>query len=260
MKTDYKPLKIAFCISGETREYNSFFAPDTMITHLMEMGHTVDIFGHTWAHCEKPQTDIFNFKRLHIDDQEKVIGDWVSGNAELRSWSEHDSNVLQHLDVTRAKIGQHVSGIKCLQFPETDDYDVFYRWRWDLGILPEKLEFRESSEYDQMINEFNKWTDWIGTHNRFAACITDNTGWLGRHWWGIQDTHFMLNKLSHRNVKNMNWEKAIEKVWHDYGKWSYHALWNHLIIDEANTMIGQKLPDLLGFSATKRHKTNELFD
>ena len=63
-------MKIALCISGETREYNKYHGPDTLITLLLDLGHTVDIFAHTWEHCERPVKLLYPIKKLinfHFD-------------------------------------------------------------------------------------------------------------------------------------------------------------------------------------------------
>ena len=83
-------------------------------------------------------------------------------------------------------------------------------------------------------------------------------GWVGHYNWTIQDTHFYLNKVAHRNIKNLNWETAIEKVWNETCKCSYHMLWNHLLIREAKCMIRQPIPNVTVFTKTERHKQNEL--
>lgn len=274
-------MKIALCIAGETREYNSFFGPDTLITHLMEAGHTVDIFGHTWDHCEKPIEDMFKFKKLVIEDQLKIVEDWVNKNPEQRLYNEWDhendcDGPLETIEVTRAKIGQHVSGLKSLQMPETDDYDLFIRWRWDLKIewnqqwidkdavnKPAAIYNADlySRDYRNTVVKFmyDQWVNYLENRNQIPMVITDSIGWVGLHNWAIQDTHFLLNKLAHKNIKNLNWETEIAQVWNETSKCSSHMLWNHLLIRQAKCMIRQSLPNVTVFTSMKEHKINELY-
>jgi hypothetical protein len=275
-------MKIALCIAGETRDYNTFFGPDTIITHLMENGHTVDIFGHTWNHCEKPVEDIFKFKRLLIEDQLKVIEDWVNGYPEKRQFAywDHENDgygPLEDIEVTRAKIGQHVSGWKSLQMPETNEYDLFLRWRWDLKLewnqtwltLPGQQKRDPSIQpHDKTLLEskipvikemFNQWVDYVATKDDLPVILTDGHGWVGEYSWTIQDTHFFLNKSAHKNIKNTEWGPAIQKVWNETSKCSSHMLWNHLLIKAAKCVIRQSLPNATAFTSIERHNVNELY-
>lgn len=263
-------MRIALCIAGETREYNKFFGPNTIITHLMENGHTVDVFGHTWAHCEKPVEDVFKFKRLLIEDQLKIVEDWVNVNPQQRQFSYWDDEnncegPLEDIELTRAKIGQHISGLKCLQMPETNDYDVFIRWRWDLTLqwdqhwISKEADLYSQDDKNKIVKlMFDQWIDYLETKNDLPVILTDGHGWVGHYNWTIQDTHFYLNKVAHRNIKNLKWETAIERVWNETCKCSYHMLWNHLLIREAKCMIRQPIPNVTVFTKTERHKNNEL--
>lgn len=257
-------MKIAFCISGETREHNKFYGPNIMITYLMELGHTVDVFGHTWEHCEVPNSSLYNFKQLQIDDQHKLIGDWVNEDPGNRAWQVDSERikqadgktVIQSLDVTNAKIGQHVSGWKCLQMPDTDQYDVFYRWRWDLTINSSILE----NEKYMIDKTLIPWLDYAKTNNKIPLAITDNCGWV-TYSISVQDQHFFINKLTHQNIKQIPWETAILNVWYrNNEKCSYHMLWNHMLIYEAGAYIGEKVHSMVALTHTGKHKNNELFN
>jgi hypothetical protein len=254
-------MKIAFCISGETREHNKFYGPDSMITYLMELGHTVDVFGHTWDHCEAPKSSLYNFKLLQIDNQHKLISDWTNVDLINRAWfaesTEVSNGVIQSLDITNAKIGQHVSGWKCLQMPHTDQYDVFYRWRWDLTLDRGSLE----NERYMIDKTLIPWLDYAKTNNKIPIVITDNCGWISRNI-SIQDQHFFLNKLTHQNIKQIPWETAISNVWHrNNQKCSYHMLWNWLLMYEADAYIGEKLyHKIVSLTSTAPHNNNEKFE
>ena len=257
-------MKIAFCISGETREHNKFYGPDSMITYLMELGHTVDVFGHTWDHSEVPNSSLYNFKLLQIDNQHKIISDWKNVDLINRAWfadstqivKESGKEMIQSLDITNAKIGQHVSGWKCLQMPDTDQYDVFYRWRWDLKLDPGLLE----NERYMIDKTLIPWLDYVKTNNKIPIVITDNSGWIARNI-SVQDQHFFMNKLTHRNIKQKSWEEAILNVWYtNREKCSYHMLWNWMLIDEASAFIGEKVHDIVSLTATLPHNNNENFE
>jgi len=243
-------MKIALCISGETREYNKYHGPDHFITLLLELGHTVDVFAHTWEHCEHPVTGLYQFKKLVIDNQQELIGIWSASDPQNLSWSDMLDSPPYPLKVTCEKIGQHVSGIKSLQLPETTDYDVFFRWRWDLEVQSQWLE----KQRDWIDTLYNPWVEWIGSNNNDSFCITENSGWIARYNWSIQDTNFMLNKIAHTQIKAKSWQTMIANVWGQVGKCSYHTLWNQIILREVEANLGCQLPQLAGFDSPDRSK------
>lgn len=245
-------MKIALCISGETREFNIYYPPNNYITWLREKGHTVDVFAHTWSHCEKPQPTIFNFKQLIIEDQDKVIGDWSNVDPEFRSfsfWDEENNcrGVPQPLEVTKEKIGQHVSGWKCLQLPETDDYDFVIRWRWDLAIatrehVPEIMDILYPPQLD-----------YISTYNEKPLCMTDCVSRWGRFNLELNDIMYLINKPAHINIKNSPWEQAVLDAWaEEENPCSYHTLWNLMLGVSAKAEISTMLPDVHAIINQKR--------
>lgn len=257
-------MKIAFCISGETREHNKFYGPDNMITYLMELGHTVDVFGHTWDHSEVPDSSLYNFKLLQIDNQHKIISDWTNVDLINRAWfadskqvvTEPGNEIIQSLNITNAKIGQHVSGWKCLQMPDTDQYDIFFRWRWDLQLNPNLVE-NEKYTIDKTLIP---WLDYVKANNKIPIVITDNSGWVARNL-SVQDQHFFMNKLTHQTIKQIPWETAISNVWTaNNQKCSYHMLWNWMLINEAGAYIGEKVDNIVSLTSTAPRLNNPEFD
>ena len=241
-------MKIALCISGETREYNKYHGPDTLITLLLDLGHTVDIFAHTWEHCERPVPLLYPIKKLIIDNQQELIGIWSASSPDHYTWREGPDGPPASLEVTCEKIGQHVSGLRSLALPETLDYDVFVRWRWDLEVQIQWL----NQQRDWIDVLYNPWIEWIGSNNNDSFCITENGGWIARYNWSIQDTHFMLNKIAHTHVKTKTWQSLIANVWGQFGKCSYHTLWNQIILRELEANFGCQLPQLAGFDSQER--------
>lgn len=242
-------MKIALCISGESRDFNKFHAPETIITRLMEKGHHVDVFGHTWTHCDIPNsTDVINFKDLLIEDQDSIISKWVLEDPEKRGWPGDYNSQEEMLERTKARCGQHVSGIKCLQMPNTDDYDVFIRWRWDL-MISDNLQ-KVSDEFLDM--HYHPWFDFVKDHEDPVA-LTSCNSWITPYYPSIEDTHYFFNKHAHKEIKQMNILKNIEFLWttaDGIGYVSFHTLWNYLLLECARIHIGTQLPNITCFEPT----------
>lgn len=239
-------MKIALCISGETRHYNKYFGPEVFITWLMSHGHSVDVFGHTWTHCDVPSSsDIIRFKELLIEDQDTVISNWVLENPEKRGWPGDFKDQAEMLNKTKAKCGQHVGGIKSLQMPNTEDYDVFIRWRWDLTINNDVLNGKMYMLDDLWLPKL----EFTRTRSEPVG-ITSCLSWLTAEYPSIEDTHYIFNKSAHKNLKQIDTLGAIEGIWNDGPDAdfvSYHILWNYLLIRFGNIMLGTLLPDVFVF-------------
>ena len=123
-------MKIAFCISGETREHNKFYGPDSMITYLMELGHTVDVFGHTWDHSEVPNSSLYNFK----------LSGLISGKDESYISLTNTSG-----DVITLNLNQYLGKIKFIDLRLTEA--IFEKEDKSFIIIDFNNQIREADEY-----------------------------------------------------------------------------------------------------------------
>ena len=235
-------MKIAVCLSGETRNFNRVLEMDrrgplNFINELKKFYPDVDIFGHTWKHCEKPNESIVKFEKLLIQDQ-SMIDDWVKEDFLNRAYSNRDGwnkqNRLSemspeefvkiHLERSRAAYGQVFSAFKCFREVPLDRYDVIIRYRWD-------LEHKGDTDY-------------------FENTIIDRIGWLLRRtdqgitagmgssnttlytanppMMTMEDTFFMLNTAGHSYVKSVPIEHRLDVIFEsNWGneKSEAHTLW-----------------------------------
>ena len=247
-------MKIALCISGETREYNKFFGPSVFVEYLRSKGCTVDIYGHTWKHCnEVPlETDIIKFKELVIEDQ-AVIDRWVDENPNGHGW---DTPRPAHMQAdewfgrlyhnTRVKLGQHIGGFTCLRIPDYNNYDLCIRWRWDLT-----LNLNLDWEINAMENIFYPVLESTARLVEELAVTSCNSG-IAPYGPCLEDTHYAFNRRAMFNINNFNLHDAILNAWVG-GKVSYHTLWNKLIVTGSQTPIRTTLPNLSSFTKSGPH-------
>lgn len=146
-------LKIAICVSGETRMFRDpEIAPETFEKDLYafkkilnDLGHEVDLYGHTWKHCNTTHINGNDFKRIKVQDQ-AVIDHWIKKNIFLRSplileqtlnpmHADDDGFIEEHVKNGRRTYGQIWSAFEAFDLvTDEDEYDVVVRWRWDLGL------------------------------------------------------------------------------------------------------------------------------
>lgn len=138
-------MKIAVCVSGQTRRHN--FYKDKWLEDLNELfgPNNCDLYGHTWR--GQPAPHYMNlFKGYTCDDQD-MIKTWVDKNPFQRmyhnqAWLDNpeyrdmmkDGRWYEHaLDATVRAYGQYWSALLCFKQIE-QDYDIIVRYRWDIGI------------------------------------------------------------------------------------------------------------------------------
>jgi hypothetical protein len=244
-------MKIALCISGETREYNQFFGPDTIVTYLRSRGYQVDVYGHTWEHCENPRrSSVFDFKKLQIDNQDVLIRDWVNVDPSARLWGHNLDDFEASLLETRKRIGQHVGGLISLQMPPVDTYDLVVRWRWDLQVSrwfidrPEVMDYLVGSQFD--------FCNGRNTHNHNMA-MTSNNSWINKDFTSIEDVFFILTKLAHEKLKTLHPLNIIADVWeHDNDQTAFHILWNNILLCHVLDDMSMEIPNFTHFAQTKK--------
>lgn len=208
-------MKIAVCLSGETRNYNHDLldtdrqGPMDFVNQLKQHFDVVDIFGHTWSHCGKP-VNRHDFKKFRQDDQ-KVITDWVAqdfvnrtytdgGNGNFNSINQlNDLGPVAFIDAylnkSKAIYGQTWSAAECFELVPLDEYDIVIRYRWDL-VHDGNSKFFEATVVNRIL--WLKNSDVVHNPTLVSTCnshIQTNNPHAIAH---IEDTFFIMNKVAHR--------------------------------------------------------------
>ena len=253
-------MKIALCISGETREYNKYFAPTSLIQYLRSKGCTVDIYGHTWSDCVVPEeTDTIKFKELLIEDQ-AIIDRWVDKNPNKHGWDtprpanmQADEWFGRLYHNTRIHIGQHIGGIHCLRMPDENEYDLYVRWRWD-------LELKTIKDWDIQLleNNFYPMLEWASTRSE-AIGLTSCESFYNHYGPCLEDSHYFFNKLAMSPINQLDYHEEILRFWIT-GKTSFHILWNKLLAEGCFIRLSTRLPNLVYFKKSSQHKHDPIFE
>lgn len=260
-------MRFAIAISGETRNYNEQNGPDTIIKYLESQGHVVDLYGHTWDHCEVP----FNkniFKNFVMEPQ-SIIDDWIKEDFMFRAWSHVEYNptcrlsdmtpdefVHRILMTSRAKYGQHFSGLKSIHMVPLHQYDIVIRWRWDLRIAKNILQS------DDMMDSFHKRMHWLErkNHQDFVVIQCSSNSW-GSFWnYAIEDTHFFINKHAHEKLLEMSISDRFDSVFRKQNtneKISYHTLWTELLC-QSRIDFSFELISMTCFTGDRNHDLDPL--
>ena len=173
-------MRLAICISGETRSWGEYPSKNLayFISTLEKAGHEVDVFGHTWDHCEQPSQEHVKFKKLVITDQD-VIDEWVKEDwinrislshelcesygydqynheafdmAKIKYENLSDDARTEILNSSRVGYAQFISAWTSFNLPD-DTYDMYLRWRWDL-IFSNTDSTSLMDDYKQVIDQY----------------------------------------------------------------------------------------------------------
>lgn len=228
-----KKLKVAVCISGETRNYNQDLSDETQrgpmdfveeLRKFPEFFDTVDVFGHTWSHCERPANHQ-TFKDFFQQDQ-SVIDDWVKGDFRNRCYTDSgegnfnsynvltymssDDYISAYLMQSRRVYGQTWGASVCFDMVPLREYDIVIRYRWDLGHTGNTDQFK-NTVIDRIL-----WLCSSDVVNEPSAMSTSNFELKGGYNWPpdphIEDTFFILNKLGHEMFCHVTIENKIERM------------------------------------------------
>lgn len=297
-------MKIALCLSGETRMFNEFndasleLGPQEFYRKLQQHNPdwTVDVYGHTWTHCETPVTDVFQFKQLVIEDQ-KLIDDWVKEDFINRAFSNKidfnpknklsdmtpDAWVDKLLDRSRWAYGQHFSAYHCFALLPKNEYDIIIRYRWDLNFHPffnpsgsQISNFGASSAMDFFSKSIGRSIENLISPKHYgiepAAVITNNMYVHGGQPCGIQmdDTFFMFNRKAFEVIGKGNdghdtiFENHLTCVFRNIAeneKHSAHSLWGDLLFSHRHNTRGLIIfhPDLPNIMSLYRNTENNQY-
>jgi hypothetical protein len=246
-------MKIAVCISGETRNFNQVLSagsrgPLNFVAELKKFFPTVDVYGHTWAHCELPDQNQLTLKKLRVDDQ-SIIDDWVKDDFVNRAFSlrqvwnnsnrltnmDPNSYVRNYLQKSRESYGQIFSAFYCFALVPLDTYDIVIRFRWDLSHVGDENFFKKT-----VINRI-KWLSQDPQQGKPCACGTSNSAISSGDppFIEIEDTFFMFNKLGHRYICAASVENKLDCIFESrWGneKSSAHTLWADAIFTSVPPM------------------------
>lgn len=234
-------MRIAICIGGETRDYND--DPSNNLEYLVNRlrgdGHIVDVYGHTWAHCDLPRRDRVQFKDLQIEDQsiidEWTHQDWINRlhlnknladefnyNHDFHDNFDSDKLAIHNLDIdsikriemsTRAGYAQHISGWKSFQLVN-DDYDVYLRWRWDLIFI--QRYFSENTDhysgaiefyypfFVKALREINDISYSSADDDRLNFMFNGNTLIHGCYNICVDDAYFAFTHRAKQSIDSIN--------------------------------------------------------
>lgn len=222
-------MKIAICVSGETRDFNKILKDPShrsvldFADDLRQIFTKVDIYAHTWAHCEYPERGDM-IKSLSIDDQ-IVIDNWVSGDFLNRAFpSKNTVSFSDYLLASRNAYGQVFSGFRCFGLVPVNEYDVVIRFRWDLECVGD-LEFIKKvfvPIVEKLAVTDKDITRGVGTADITIESSQHQTRTV------IQDSFFMLNSRGHDYITAQSIEDKLEDIFQSYPgneKTATHNLW-----------------------------------
>jgi hypothetical protein len=237
-------LKIALCVSGETRTFNENFdcnvlwLAQELRTHNIE----VDIFGHTWDYCDLPKnTDAF--KKIEVGNKTD-IKNWITDDflARIVQYNHYDFyNDLPRLSLTKSEkytdaiLESSIAGWSQIWsafcsfslINDVEDYDYIIRWRWDarfgnraipngntglVNYLQSILFYHLTTPNAVVLND--KTPDIYFSGNSFINIdikkkIQDSSSLMC-----IEDTFFVIplrNNLFSKDIINkLNWKQKID--------------------------------------------------
>lgn len=249
-------MKIAVCLSGETRNYNQDLAdphargPMDFVHELQKHFDTVDVFGHTWQHCEIPSNHT-DFKKFKQQDQQ-VIADWVTqdfvnrvytdgGEGNFNSYNKlndlgPDKFIESYLEKSKAIYGQTWSASECFDLVPLNEYDIVVRYRWDLRHEGDSKFFK-----DTVVNRILWICGKFFDHNNDTPLMVStcnghvSTGWPQPEAH-IEDTFFILSGQAHCVVCQVaiadKLDQIIEKNMGRMHMPAHHSLWRSVLFTQ----------------------------
>ena len=263
-------MKIAICISGETRGFNwesddnshlpEGYELQNFINLLEEKypGVDVHIYAHTWDHCKLPNKDLFNYKKLEVTSQKEIV-DWVSERFCRRAYQNRmdfdkrvtlkelgpEAYVNTVLETSKNNYAQLWGAFKAYNLLRdvSEEYHAVVRWRWDNGIPDENLH---------MLPKF--WEEWdreiIWNHDGHDEGFTLMQGMS--HYTFVQpgmlapdDIIFVHNEQASKILRNVDFPNTMDNmIYAQMGpeKYSNHTAWGYTF-EHINIGIGSfKMP------------------
>lgn len=226
LNSDTNPPRIAFCISGQVRDYNKMITENSSsvmgVDHIIECfrknGFHVDVFGHTWDECPTPlENETIQFRNLNIGSKQEVY-DWIAEDPWNRTIPYntsitdiykdiHKDNIPQQdreqvlIDSGVAALAQYWSNAEAMMLiQDIDKYDLIIRARWDLSLqlcndVEPIIGWKEDCAFQMQYN-INLLSNWLRHDKMYerANMILPNNSWIyyrtGQHmpsWFYSED-------------------------------------------------------------------------
>lgn len=237
--------KVAICFGGESKNFNQLAYYDIKkLTDILSLrGFEFDYYGHTWDHCELPDTNLLNFKGFKQESQ-KIIDNWVMEEFVTRAFfdrkywkpiSDPTELVDFHLKFSRDRYGQLVSSYASLCMPNPDNYDLIIRARWDC-----KFDIQNDYEIEILLRGMNSLVE-LNNENQEARCLAPSDTKISPRDWSkrgnrqliiLGDFFFVFNKLAAYELQKNTSFELIEKINSIIPK-THHNLGGHQLWAEA---------------------------
>ena len=277
-------MRLAICISGETRSWGEYPSKNLayFISTLEKAGHEVDVFGHTWDHCEQPSQEHVKFKKLVVTDQD-VIDEWVKEDwinrislshelcesygydqynheafdmAKIKYENLSDDARTEILNSSRVGYAQFISAWTSFNLPD-DTYDMCLRWRWDL-IFSNIDSTSQMDDYKQIIDQYGfLYTEILVTASRTQNSSSDdldvffngNTMINGQDDSVVDDTNFAFSRRARRAIGHevdniyLILDEYINSLDNPWlYKWLDHKTWTWLMTNRIGMVGCCRLP------------------
>jgi hypothetical protein len=232
-------MKISICVSGQTRSWNDHPSNNLQyfISVLEQMGHTVNVVGHTWDNCDTPTQDLVQFKNIELN-RSSIIDEWIKQDWYNRVIIDNDlcdyfeykqiTDFPQRIDMaydripeyirtdmlewSRNEYAQHISGWKSFQLADNDS-DIYLRWRWDLVFNTLSTDLDE----EDYKNNIDYWTENL---NDLFTYVTDHRS-EDFYFCGssliltggqaiVDDQYFIFTNKAKQKIDNINIFEAID--------------------------------------------------
>ena len=218
MSKQVKP-KIVIAWSGETRTHTmeTFNKIHEFFSGMFDVSHV----GHTWNHCEVPESVMAGRFSTFIQTDQQEIAEYIKGNSiriphttgnvwenapEYR-WNNDDEYWKVHGDIARHVYGQVWSATLAGNNPQDplrlkidQPYSAVIRVRWDLAVV-NRLDFRHAGPKDHVQMEENN-VDFLKDNlaRKILSTIDINEGRSNERGNGMP--HMLTTAFSHWNAPN----------------------------------------------------------
>lgn len=256
-------MKIAICISGETRGFNWTDDNNSNMPEGYELQNfinlieeqypkvEVDIYAHTWDHCKQPNKDLFNYKKLEVTSQREIV-DWISERFARRAYQnrmDFDKRVVLKdlgpeaytntlLEVSKNNYAQQWGAFKAYNLLKDVDekYQLVIRWRWDNGIPEHTMDMlpRFWKAWDQILQNPDE-DQGVTLFQSMSLYHFVQPGVLAP-----EDIFFIHNEPASQILREISFPVLLDNIIYQQKgpeKYANHTLWGH-VFQHANIGVG----------------------
>lgn len=201
-------MKIAICISGQTRHLNKDTRDLLAVLDLFSE-YDYDLFGHTWSDQEDPTDDLLNKFVEYRSDNQQIIWDtivnpdayqfpdnrpdWSQFFTTERDWIKdteyqdilNDTAAASYMDFAKARINGHCgqvwsameSFLLTKKHMSANQYKFVVKLRWDCKINDEVYADENLEDENKQFKKILKqWANQAGKFNvKHGSAIADST-------------------------------------------------------------------------------------